>query len=193
MVNTSTAERIAAAALAILTDQGSGAVTMRAVAARAGITAMAIYKHYPDRETLLHTVADAAFAEVGATWGRRHPDGDWPTRVDGLLDDVLDFALDQPHLYDFLLIEPRKRARRFPDDFQGQSSPTFSHAVRIVEEGMRIGALRPDDPMEVTLCLTSPVQGLVQLHRGGRLSPSDDQFRALCRRTVWRIVDGLKP
>jgi AcrR family transcriptional regulator len=188
----STVDRIATAALAILTEEGSTAVTMRRVATAAGITAMAIYKHYANREVLLLTVADAAFNEIGASWGNRHPNGDWPTRVNDLLDDFLDFALGQPHLYGFLLTERRDDARRFPDDFDGDQSPIFSHVVRIVEEGIQAGILRPDDPLELTLCVTAPTQGLVQLYRGGRIGLSEDEFRFLCRRIVWRIFDGIK-
>ena len=54
-----------------------------------------------------------------------------------LLGDFLDFALTQPHFYSLLLIDRREDARQFPTGFDAYRWPTFSHAVRIVDEGMQ--------------------------------------------------------
>ena len=48
-----TAERISEAALRLLEAAGPDCVTMRAVAAAAGITPMAIYYHFRNRDSLL--------------------------------------------------------------------------------------------------------------------------------------------
>jgi len=191
MTDQPTSARIAAAALAILVDEGAAAVSMRRVAADAGVTAMAIYKHYPDRLALLRSVADAAFTEVGASWGKRGGE-DFASRFNGLLDDFLDFALVRPNLYAFLLTDRREQSRRFPQDFGHEGSPIYRHVVAAVEQGMRDGVLRADDPLEVSLAFTSSTQGLVQLYLGGRIGLPEPEFRELCRRTGWRIIDGIK-
>ncbi|RJL35360.1 TetR/AcrR family transcriptional regulator [Bailinhaonella thermotolerans] len=192
MSTTETADRVADAAREILAAEGSRAVTMRRVAEAAGITAMAIYKHYPSREALLGEVADRAFRDLGRTWGRRDTAGDWQSRALGLLDDFLDFALGSPHLYAFLMTERRERARRFPEGFRESGSPAYSRVVAAVEEGMAAGLLRRDDPLEVALALTAPVQGLVQLYLGGRMGLPEAEFRALCHRTAGRVLDGIR-
>src|SRR5215831_10713288 len=66
MVAAPTAERIIAAARRLLEREGAEAVTMRRVGDAVGITAMAIYRHYPDRAALLNAVADQGFAELAA-------------------------------------------------------------------------------------------------------------------------------
>jgi AcrR family transcriptional regulator len=187
-----TAERIASAALTILLEEGVDAVTMRRVAAAAGITTMATYRHFANRETLLRTVADTAFAELGGQWGKRGMGEGFARRIEGLLDDFLDFALGRPNLYHFLITDRRDGVRRFPEDFRAGGSPAFSPVVAAVEQGMREGALRSDDALEVTLAITMPAMGLVQLYLGGRMTLSEHDFRALCRRTVGRVVDGLR-
>ncbi len=186
-----TAQRIAEAALAILVAEGASAVTMRRVAAEAGVTTMATYRHFPNRETLLRTVAIAAQRDVGEKWGRRGG-GDFDSQLAGLLDDFLDFALGKPHLYGFLLTDTREGARRFPDDFAEGGSPTFDHVLGAVRRWMDEGVLARDDPLEVTLALTSCAQGLVQQYLGGRIGLSEDDFRALCARTVGRILRGIQ-
>ncbi|SDH55933.1 TetR/AcrR family transcriptional regulator [Nonomuraea jiangxiensis] len=186
-----TARRIAEAARTILVNEGAAAVTMRRVADVVGLSPMATYKHYPSRQVLLDTVADDAFRELTASWGTRVPDGSWEDRTLGLMHDFLDFALGRPHLYRFLMTDRRERARRFPDDFAGRGAPPFSLLVVLVGEGMRAGPLREDDPLEVTLALTSSVQGLVELYLGGRIGLDEAGFRGLCERTVRRILHGI--
>ncbi|MFD9893239.1 TetR/AcrR family transcriptional regulator [Amycolatopsis sp. NPDC059027] len=179
-------------ALAILVHEGAQAVTMRRVAAEAGVTAMATYRHYPNREALLRKVADDAFAEIGKDWGHRTEAGDFETRLHGLMRDFLDFALGKPNLYRFLLTDRRDEARRFPEDFRDGASPAFSPVLEAVEQAIREGVLRSGDAIEVTLAITMPVVGLVQFYLGGRIGLSEKDFRALCARTVERVLDGTR-
>ncbi|GAA2833524.1 TetR/AcrR family transcriptional regulator [Nonomuraea rubra] len=191
MSGPSTAGRIADAALGILVSEGAAAVSMRRVAGLAGVSPMAAYKHFPSRQALLDVVAERAFRELAEGWGTRAPGGTWEERAFGLLADFLDFALGRPHLYTFLMTDHRERARRFPADFEDGGSP-FTKLVTLAEEGMRDGVLRPDDPLETTLALTSAVQGLVQLYLAGRVGLEEDDFRKLCERTVRRVLDGVR-
>ena len=52
------ARRIAVASRRLLDKEGVDAVTMRRVALAVGLTPMAIYRHYHDREALLNALAD---------------------------------------------------------------------------------------------------------------------------------------
>lgn len=49
------------AALDLLAEDGADAVSLRAVARRVGVSAMAPYRHYPDKEALLAAVAVQGF------------------------------------------------------------------------------------------------------------------------------------
>jgi AcrR family transcriptional regulator len=187
-----TAGRISAAALAILLAEGAQAVSMRRVAADAGVTAMATYRHFPNREALLRSVADAAVAELTADWGGRGRGLGLAQRLDALADAFLDFALGRPNLYRYLVTEHRSDALRFPDDFRAGGSPAFAPAFAAVQQALKDGVLRDDDPLEVTLAFTTPVMGLLQLYLGGRINMSEADFRALCKRTTRRVLNGLR-
>lgn len=190
MAGTPTASVLVRAARRILVDDGAAAVTMRRVAADAGVTAMATYRHFRNRQALLAAVVDECFDELGVRWSKRAEIVDFDTRLTRLLDDFLDFALTTPHLYEYMMIE-RREARRFPDDFADGSSPAFTPVMRLVELGMRVGVLREDDVAEATLVLSALVQGLAQLYLGGRIGMSEPEFRALCHRSVRRVLDGF--
>ncbi|MBN9744288.1 TetR/AcrR family transcriptional regulator [Amycolatopsis sp. A1MSW2902] len=192
MVEIPTAERLASAAREIIAAEGAAAVSMRRVAEAAGVTAMAIYRHYENREVLLRAVADATGRELGAAWKDPAPDGDWFDRFDALLARFLDFALGQPHLYRFLMTDDGAQARLYPDGFREPGSPPFTALVRLIEEGMRDGVLREDDPLEAALTVSTQTQGMVLHYLAGRMGVAEPEFRALCRRTSRRIFDGLR-
>lgn len=187
-----TRDRIIEAARTILLAEGAGAVSMRRVAAIVGVTPMAIYRHFADRDALLKSVADASFAEIARRWVDKPRQGDLDARVREMLDDHLDFALGQPRLYDFVFTELRHDARRFPDDFRAGRSPTLNLVADAISDGMRQGVLRRDDEWEIALSVAALLHGLVALYRGRRIGLSEQEFRALCHRAVGRVVDGCK-
>ncbi|HZE37519.1 MAG TPA: TetR/AcrR family transcriptional regulator [Stackebrandtia sp.] len=191
MTKSRTAERIKSAALKILVDQGADAVTMRQVAADAGVTTMASYRHFPNREALLRAVADEAFAALESAWEKREASGDFEARFFGLLEEFLDFALGRPNLYAYLMTDRREGAHRL-QDFERRGPVAFRQVVLAVEQGMREGALATDDLLEVTLAITSPTVGLVQFYLGGRIAGTEPEFRALCRRTTERVLHGFR-
>src|SRR4051812_36158720 len=123
----STAQNVAAAAKEILIADGAAAVTMRRVAQAVGVTPMTIYRHFANRDALLRHIADTAFADIAQQWLRsaaQAGSGDVEARMMAVLDDYLDFALDQPRLYEFAFGERREEARMYPTDFRAGRSPT---------------------------------------------------------------------
>jgi AcrR family transcriptional regulator len=193
-VTKTTAEAIRVAALRILEKEGPAAVSLRRVAAAVGITAMAIYHHFPSREALLHDVCDAEFNRHAAVLltHQREAGGSIEARLTRNLESFLDFALQRPHVYDFVFSQPREGARRYPEDFKARRSPTANVLADLVAEAMRTGLLRKGDIWEVTLMIAAQTQGLITLWRGGRFSLSEQEFRALCLRFIRRLIDGLK-
>jgi AcrR family transcriptional regulator len=189
-----TADAIRAAALRILEAEGPAAVSLRRVAADVGITAMAIYHHFPSREALLHDVCDAEFEQHAATLlaNQRTAGGSIEARLTRNLELFLDFALQRPHVYDFVFSQPREGARRYPEDFKARRSPTANVLADLVAEGMRTGLFRKGDVWEWTMAIGAQTQGLITLWRGGRFSLSEKEFRALCQRSARRLIDGLK-
>lgn len=62
-----TIEQIVEAALALADDVGIGAVTMRAVAGRVGVSAMSIYTYVPGKPELLDLMVDALYTRLPRT------------------------------------------------------------------------------------------------------------------------------
>jgi AcrR family transcriptional regulator len=186
-----TADRIIAAARRLLEREGAEAVTMRRVGDAVGITAMAIYRHYPDRAALINAVADRGFAELAAATQRtRLPAGIEPQLL-RLIDVYVDHALAHPRLFELMVLAPRKGARRYPRDFKAGRSPTLNPIVALLQDSMARGELRVDDPWEIAFEMGALVEGLVMLYVGGRLSGGPRQLRALIRRSIRRHLHGI--
>lgn len=193
MTATTTERAIAAAALRILEKEGADAVTMRRVAKAVGITAMAIYRHYPGRAALLNAVAEDGFAALAASLRKRRLAGTVDERLEKMGDLYLDQALRNPQLFDLMFLKPREGARRYPSDFKARRSPTATQVADLVAEGMHDGTFRDDDVWEIAFEMGALSHGLILLYLGGRIELSRTAFRALYRRSFRRYLNGLRP
>jgi AcrR family transcriptional regulator len=192
MAKGSTTERIATAAGKLLDRSGTEAVTMRRVAKAVGITPMALYRHFANREALLNALADAGFEELAARLEAAAPSGGPERRLWGNLDVFLDFALEKPRLFELMFLRRREGARQFPGDFRAGRSPTAKFSAEALEAGMRDGIFRKDDVWEIAFETGAMLQGLVMLYVGGRVRMAEDEFRALCHRAFRRYFNGIR-
>jgi AcrR family transcriptional regulator len=187
-----TAHKIAIAARRLLDREGAEAVTMRRVAQAVGITAMAIYRHYPDRAALLNALADEGFQELAATVRRRRFQGAFDVRLLKMADLYLDHALQNPRLFELMFLAKRAGARKYPQDFRARRSPTATLMADVIAQGMTNGALKQDDYWEITFEMGALSHGLIMLFLGARLEATPAQFRALYRRSFRRYLNGIR-
>ena len=192
MATSSTPKRIVAAARRLLERGGADAVTMRGVAGAVGVTAMAIYGHYPDRAAVLGAVADQGFAELAArNAGQRLPAG-FEARLFKMVDLYIAYALAHPRLFELMFLAPRAGARRYPQDFKAGRSPTASQLAAAIEAGIASGELRADDAWEIAFELGALLEGFLMLYLGGRIDTTPAGLRALVRRSVRRHLHGIR-
>lgn len=187
-----TAEKIRRAALRLFEQGGAEAVSMRRVADAVGITPMAIYRHFANRDVLLKRLSDDSFQKIAQAWAARAQHPDLMQRLPLLLEPYLDYALRHPHLFDHAFSLPRDDARRFPADFRDRQSPTLTLVADTITEGIEQGLLRAADPWEVAMTLWAHSHGLIALYRAGRFSYNEAQFRRFYLASLQRLIDGLK-
>jgi AcrR family transcriptional regulator len=192
MRDSQTAEKLAAAARSILDEQGRSAITLRRVAAAVGITPMAVYRHYPDHQGLLNALADAGFAEFADRLTTLLLSEDMEEALAQILDANLDFAFENPRLFELMFLQPRAGARQFPKDFKARKSPTANVMADLLGRGMESGYLREYDPWELTFEMGALLQGLIMLFLGGRVGMSQSRFRSYCHRSFRRYLNGIR-
>jgi AcrR family transcriptional regulator len=187
-----TSELIADAALAILESEGSSAVTMRRVAQAVGITPMAIYYHFPNREALLNTITDREFEKLIGYIQSVPQTGSAENRFINTALAYADYALDRARVFEYVFSAARPGARRFPEDFRARRSPSLNLIADAIANAMASGFLKRDDVWEVAFTTTAHTHGYVTLYLGGRISLDRNEFRALVRRSLRRLLHGLK-
>jgi AcrR family transcriptional regulator len=163
------------AARALFDKHGLPGLSMRRIADAVGVTPMAIYKHYADKDALM----DALMLDGFAAWESRvgaikaTAPLNW---LEAMTTAFLDFALQSPRRYEAAFLLPARKARRYPDDFDAGRSPVISRALAQIAEAQRRGEIIAAPPLDVVLALTGMAQGLVSMHHAGRFV-SEAQFR----------------
>ncbi len=176
-------------AAAVLDESGVGALSLRDLARRAGVSPTAPYHHFRGRADLVHALAldaldalDAALAAADAT--QTDPAG--RIRAQGVA--YVLFAVTHPER--FRVAFRAETGGPFehlagPGGALPEDAPAFRHLVRAVR------ALTADPERQVGLALAtwSLVHGLASLLIDGPLRPfARDQVRGLAERAVAQFV-----
>ena len=168
------AEALIEAALALI-KEGSGTPSLREVARRAGVSAMAPYRHFEDRAALIGAVTSRGFEKLGAVLTEADAG---PTPVEALVAQghaYIAFALSHPMLFR-LMFAGGPAAAPTPEDY---GYDVLAH---------RAAEIAPGAGEAAALACRSLVHGLATLtidQRLGSLTPAaiDAALRLL--------VDGI--
>lgn len=180
--------RILGVAAKMHARDGIDALSMRAVAARLGVTPMALYKHFRNKDDLVEAIAEGGFALLAPYLERGSLKKPKPL---AMIDNFLDFALDEPRLYELMFLRRRPRQRTFPSDFAAHRSATFELLRLAVGEEMAAGRMRRDDAIETALTIWVHAHGLISMFTLGRFGGDAAAFRKLYARSMRRLFTGL--
>jgi AcrR family transcriptional regulator len=87
------------AAMQLLEENGETAVSLRAVARRAGVSPAAPYRHYADREALDSAIAAVGYRELAERLAAAHPSPSTPEQLASVATAYVQFALERPALF----------------------------------------------------------------------------------------------
>lgn len=190
--NQSTRERLLAVALELMEGpDGVDGVTMRAVAAAAGVTTMATYKHFQNRDALLRAATAAEYPRIAGYFARANARAD-VSGMRGMLG-YLNYALDHPQIFRYMFSSRRADAFVFPHDLKESKSPTFNILLGVVSDLMERKVLRSDDVAETALTIWAHAHGLITLYLSGRIAAPRATFQGLYLRSLDRLAHGLAP
>ncbi len=184
-----TRERLFAAAKEIFEDKGLAGLSVRAVGRRAGMSAMAIYRHFPDKDALVDALMDDGFAAWETITSGVKAD-DPIAWLRGLFEAYREFALDQPHRFDAAFLLPARKARTYPHDIAAGRSPVMSLMLARIEQAQAEGRVSPGPPLDVAMTMAALAQGLVSMLRAGRFD-GDEAFTASYRLAIERVLAGF--
>lgn len=186
-----TRDRIVAAARAVVERDGISGLTVRKVAAGAGLSPMAMYRHFADKGALLNALMEdglAAWDNMARALRARDP-MEW---LEALSEAFLHFALTQPHRFEAAFFLPAPKARQYPDDVVAGRSPVIAMAILRIDQAKANGQLGNRPAVEIALVLSATCQGLCSMYRANRFS-SEKQFKELYRTAVRHCLNSFSP
>jgi len=184
-------ERILAAARRIHRTQGIAALSLRAVAADVGVTPMAIYRHFRDKDALLMALVHEGFDMLEVVFAKAVQARTPLKAIERVLLAYGEFAVAEPNAFELMFLVRRPDIPEAPASLRSSPSPSAEALIAAVREAMEAGDLPKGDPGETILTAWATVHGLIVLHFSGRFGGDDDAFRKIYRRTVKRLMTML--
>lgn len=177
-------------AAVMLAEGGSEAVTMRALASRAGVSRTAAYRHFDSKADLLAAVAEEGFSRLAAILER--------ARTAATVGDLVDqgvayvhFAIRQPARYR-LMYGSEALSRTEHAGLQAAAESAYTTLVDSLDQARRHGMLRVEDPQRTAYVVWALLHGLAALLIDRQIDPPDD-VEDFTRTAVRTLFDGLAP
>jgi AcrR family transcriptional regulator len=149
------------AAVELLEESGETALSLRAVARRAGVSPAAPYRHYADREALVSAVAGVGYRQLAGRLAAADPSPSTPEQLATAAVAYVQFALDRPALFRIMFGEPCDR----DNDERVAATTAVSLYVRCIVER----AFPDADAEAMATAIWALVHGLAFLHLDGKL------------------------
>jgi AcrR family transcriptional regulator len=162
-------------------------VTVRAVAAEAGIAPMGVYNRLGGKEGLVDALLIRGFDRLRSTVDA----GSEPDMVERLRACALryrEFALANRHFY-AIMFEDAMPHEHLSADVAEHAAAAFGALVRKVGDAAAAGRIAADDPLEVAQQVWSAVHGAVALELKGLVQTPD--AAATYRAAVETMLRGL--
>ena len=179
---------LVAAAEAVLERDGPGGVTVRAVAAEAGIAPMGVYNRLGSKDGLVEALLIIGFDRLRAAI-ETGPEPDMMERMRACAMRYREFALANRHFY-AIMFEDAIPHEHLSDEVAEHAGAAFGALVRNVEAAAAAGRIEAADPTEVAQQVWSTVHGAVALELKGLLQTPDPE--ATYRATLDTLLRGLE-
>jgi AcrR family transcriptional regulator len=158
------------AATELLEEGGETALSLRAVARRAGVSPAAPYRHYADREALVSAVAAVGYQELAERLVAVHPEPATAEQLAGVAVAYVRFALERPALFRIMFGEPCDR--------DNDERVVATAAVSLYVRGIVERAFPQADADALATAVWALVHGLAFLHLDGKLDASSPEVVA---------------
>jgi len=186
--------RILDAAGALFVEHGYEGLSMRQVAERIGYSATTIYRYYEDKDDLLFAIVREGFLRFGKALAKAAESSDDPReRLAALGRAYIDFGLKNPVYYRLMFMQRFDFLFESRADEKAPMIDSFAVLRGAVEQAMRAGVLRQDDPETTSVVIWSVVHGVTSLAIAGAKRFNKRQVRESAELAMRMIGEGLGP
>jgi AcrR family transcriptional regulator len=160
-----TRQRILEAARQMLVRHGYEATTMRAIAARIGYTATALYHHFKDKDALVAELAAVDFRALGRALQEAGSIADPVARLERIGEAYVEFGLSHPMQYQFLFMTRHHEEGRHEHPHGDPGLECYGFLRQTCAEAIATGRLWPEfvDADELAQIAWGSLHGIVAL------------------------------
>jgi AcrR family transcriptional regulator len=152
------------AAMELLEEGGATALSLRAVARRAGVSPAAPYRHYADRDALISAVAAVGYRELAEQLAAAHPSPSTADDFGAIAVAYVQFALQRPALFRVMFAEPC--------DTDNSERVAATNAISLYVSAIVQQSFPGFDTEALSTAAWALVHGLAFLHLDGKLDAS---------------------
>lgn len=150
------------AAVQLIARHGYEAVTMRQLAAEVGVQAAALYRYFPTKEDLLHTLMREHMEELAASWDAARPANDDPVaRLTSFVANHIRFHVERRHATHVSNMELRSLSR---DNLTAtlKLRTAYEKELRtILRDGADASLLEVDDTGLTAMAIIQMITGVI--------------------------------
>jgi AcrR family transcriptional regulator len=159
------------AGVEVLSREGVGGLSLRKVAARAGVSHAAPYAHFADRQALVAAISAEGFHRLYERIDRaaRENDHDPALRLARSAWAYVAFALDDPAHFKVMFSNVVEQQQAYPD-FVATVQKNFQQLVTLVEQSQQAGLLSPGPAETLAVSVWSLVHGFTLLYLENQIS-----------------------
>src|SRR5688572_10390172 len=167
-------EQLCQVAERLFAEQGYPGVTLRALAAELGVSAMTPYRYFRGKEDIFAAVRASAYRRFADSQERAYAAEDDPEmRLRALARDYIAFAAAEPHAYRIMFeMNPLGNGAQYPE-LAAEQIRSWQPLLRAVTGAVDAGVLA-GDPKHLAHVFWAGIHGVVSLHLAGTYALIDE-------------------
>ncbi len=154
--NTSTEEKILAAAKTIFIEKGMDGARMQDIADNAGINKALLHYYFKSKEKLFEVIfkegAEKLFSKINSILNSDLPLFE---KIRLFSNEYAEIISQNPYLPLFVLNEMNKQPHSFLENIFGKNQPTFENLVKQIDKEIKKGTIKPVSPVNLVINMIS--------------------------------------
>ena len=152
------------AGIGILAKEGIGALSLRRVARRAGVSHAAPYAHFVDKQALVAAISTEGYQRLYERISQAVQEfqGDPARQLSEVVWAYVQFALNSPEHFKITFSGLLEKEKDYPE-FVEISKKSFGLVLKVVSKSQEAGVLKPGDSELLAVSIWSGMHGFVSL------------------------------
>ena len=178
-------------AAAMIDEDGVDAISMRKLAARAGVSRTAAYHYFPNKQEMLFAVAMDGFLRQIEAMDIASSEGGLREQLSRFLRSYVKFSTDNPEYYELMLGGNLWRTGQATGELRKTGDKAFRNLRKQVAKWQEFGFVDPEaDKLRITQVVWCSAHGISRLIIDG-VYVHRTTMDAICDATVDALVGGI--